>query len=261
MNVVGYITMSGRLEDRTVLVTGAATGIGRAIAGLYAEEGARLLLHYHRSETEAGELAGQIRAAGGEAMTLQADLGQEAEAERLVAEAWKRAGRIHVWVNNAGADILTGAGAEAGMAERLERLVRVDLLGTIRCCWQVAPRMRSAGGGVILNMSWDLAPHGMAGRTAQIFAAVKAGISGFSKSLALSWAPQVRVNELAPGWIETRYARTTMPAETRRDVVERTPLGRLGLPLDVAYAALYLASDEAAFITGQTLRINGGWIG
>ena len=253
--------MLGRFQDRTVLVTGAASGIGRAMAALYASEGARLIIHYNRSGEAARKLVTDIRRSGGEAQAMQAALEHQAEAERLVAEAWEQAGRIHVWVNNAGADILTGAGAQATMEDRLARLIQVDLLGTIRCCWQIAPRMHAAGGGVILNTSWDLAQHGMAGKNAEIFAAVKGGISGFSKSLALSYAPEVRVNDLAPGWIETSYARDTMPARTRRDVEARIPLKRFGLPADVAHAALYLASDEAAFITGQTLRINGGWIG
>ena len=118
--------------------------------------------------------------------------------------------------------------------------------------------MKEAGGGVILNMSWDLALQGMEGRNPEMFAAVKAGILGFSKCLARSYAPEVRVNELAPGWIETAFAKEKMKPEAYQAVVERTPLKRFGMPEDVAWAALYLASDEAAFITGQTLRINGG---
>lgn len=253
--------MSGRLQDRTALVTGAATGIGRAIAKLYAAEGASLIAHYNRSATAAQELVADIRQNGGKAQAIQANLAHEAGASQLVTEAWTRAGRIHVWVNNAGADILTGEGAQVAREEQLARLVQVDLLGTIHCCWQVAPRMREAGGGVILNMSWDLARYGMKGQNAEMFAAVKEGISGFSKSLARSYAPEVRVNDLAPGWIETDYALNDMSARVRRDVQMHIPLKRFGLPVDVAHAALYLASDEASFITGQTLRINGGWIG
>lgn len=253
--------MPGRLQDRTVLVTGAATGIGRAIAELYAAEGASLIAHYNHSATEAQELVAGIRQNGGEAQAIQANLAQEAGASQLVTEAWTRAGRIHVWVNNAGADILTGEGARAAREEQLARLVQVDLLGTIYCCWKVAPRMHEAGGGVILNMSWDLAEYGMRGQNAEMFAAVKGGISSFSKSLALSYAPEVRVNDLAPGWIETGYALNDMSTRARRDVQMHIPLKRFGLPTDVAHAALYLASDEASFITGQTLRINGGWIG
>ena len=251
----------GQLQGRTILITGAATGIGREMARLFATAGATLLIHYNRSAAAAQAVAAELRASGGQASIIQADLAQPALARQLVEEAWQQAGPIHVWVNNAGADILTEAAPSLPEAERLQQLVNVDLLGTVHCCWQVAPKMRAAGGGVIINMSWDLAQFGMAGRSAEMFAAVKAGISGFSKSLARSYAPQVRVNDLAPGWIETRYALDTMPAAMRAKIEAQIPLGRFGLPIDVARAALYLASDAAAFVTGQTLRVNGGWIG
>ncbi|MCA1853469.1 MAG: SDR family oxidoreductase [Beggiatoa sp.] len=118
--------------------------------------------------------------------------------------------------------------------------------------------MKAAGSGVILNMSWDLALSGMAGRNPEMFAAVKAGVLGFSKCLARSYAPEVRVNELAPGWIRTAFADEAMAHEAQEAVIADTPLRRFGAPEDVAHAALYLCSDEAAFITGQTLRVNGG---
>ena len=129
------------------------------------------------------------------------------------------------------------------------------------CCWGVAPLMKAAGSGVILNMSWDLALHGMEGQNPGMFAAMKAGVLGCSTCLARSFALEVRVNDLAPGWIETAFAKETMRPDAYERVVERTPLQRFGAPEDVAHAALYLASDEAAFITRQTtLRVNGGLV-
>ena len=120
--------------------------------------------------------------------------------------------------------------------------------------------MKRAGSGVILNMSWDAVLQGMKGRNPAIFAAAKGGILGFTKCLARSYAPEVRVNELAPGWIETAFAQDGMTEDAYKAVLESTPMRRFGRPEDVAGAALYLASDEASFVTGQTIRINGGQV-
>jgi 3-oxoacyl-[acyl-carrier protein] reductase len=128
----------------------------------------------------------------------------------------------------------------------------------MRCCWAAAAQMRSQGRGVILNMSWDLSLHGFPGRNPQLFAAAKAGVIGFSKSLAMEFAPQVRVNVLAPGWIETAYAGSAMPRDYHAARIAEIPLGRFGTAEDVAGAALFLASDQASYITGQVLNINGG---
>ena len=249
-----------RLQDKTAVITGASTGIGRAIAQLFARQGARVGANYHRSREQAEQLVAEITSEGGYALALQADISRPEEVERLTNAALEAWGHIDIWANIAGADILTGSGARSDDFEKLNRLIEVDLKGTIFCCWRVAPLMKQAGNGVILNMSWDLALQGMEGRNPEMFAAVKAGVLGFSKCLARSYAPEVRVNELAPGWIETAFAKEEMRPEAYQAVVESTPLRRFGTPEDVAWAALYLASDEAAFITGQTLRINGGLI-
>ncbi len=250
-----------RLIGKTAVITGASSGIGRAIARLFAEHGARLVVSYARSVEQTEALVKELSAAGAGAVAVRADIARPAEVERLAAQALEALGRIDIWANIAGMDILTGEGAALSQREKLDRLLDVDLKGTIYCCWCAAPLMKAAGGGVILNMSWDHALHGMRGRNSGMFAAAKAGVQGFSKCLALSYAPEVRVNVLAPGWIETTFAREVMSEATYRAVVERTPLGRFGTPEDVAHAALYLASDEAAFITGQTLRVNGGLLG
>jgi 3-oxoacyl-[acyl-carrier protein] reductase len=120
--------------------------------------------------------------------------------------------------------------------------------------------MEQAGHGVIINMTWDLAIHGFQGRNPQMFAAVKAGVRGFSQSLAKSVAPDVRVNLLAPGWIETAFAEELMKTTYYQERISEIPLSRFGKPEDVANAALYLASDEASYITGQIININGGLV-
>jgi 3-oxoacyl-[acyl-carrier protein] reductase len=249
-----------RLDSRNAVVTGASSGIGRAIALALAAEGANVIVTYRASRAEAGEVAAAIRAGGRSAHAVQADLSQRDAPAALLGAVQEIFPAIDIWVNNAGADILTGAGAGLSDEEKLESLLAVDLCGTIRCCWGVAPLMRAQGRGVILNVSWDLAVHGLPGRNPQMFGAVKAGVLGFSKALAREYAPEVRVNVLAPGWIRTRFADTGMDADYLRQREQEIPLGRFGEPGDVAGAAVFLASDEASYITGQVLNVNGGLI-
>ena len=192
---------------------------------------------------------------GGRAHVRQADLATRDGCERLVAEALDDLGGVDVWVNNAGADVLTGEAAEWDWERKLDALLAVDLKGTIACSYAVAGVMEH--GGSIINMSWDHVAIGMAGENPQLFAAVKGGVLAFSKSLARALAPDVRVNVLCPGWIETRFAEEA-DREFHRSVADDTPLGRWGNPRDVAGAALYLASPEAAFVTGQAINVNGG---
>jgi 3-oxoacyl-[acyl-carrier protein] reductase len=227
-------------------VTGASSGIGRAIAEAYISAGAAVLITHRDSPERAAEVGGAI--------VRQADLGTRAACERLVAEAREALGGVDVWVNNAGADILTGEAADWEWERKLDLLLAVDLKGTIACSYAVADVMDR---GVIINMSWDQVAVGLAGENPLLFSAVKGGVLAFSKSLARELAPQVRVNVLCPGWIETAFGEQADP-EFKRAVAEDTPLGRWGRPQDVAGAALYLASPEAAFITGQAINVNGG---
>ena len=153
--------------------------------------------------------------------------------------------------------MLTGEAAEWEWERKLDVLLAVDLKGTIACSYAAGEVMREERGGTIMNMSWDHVTTGMAGENPQLFAAVKGGVLAFSKSLARALAPAVRVNVLCPGWIETGFGEQ-VDREFHRSVAEDTPLGRWGRPQDVAEAALYLASPEAAFITGQAINVNGG---
>ena len=250
----------GRLKGKTAVVTGASSGIGREIAARYASEGAYVLLNYKSNRQGAELLAKQITQAGGQCELLCADVSSEAGLADLLEAPKIAANEVDIWVNNAGADILTGDNAEMSDQAKLQCLLNVDLLGTINCCWAMAPKMKERGSGVIINMSWDLSVFGFAGRNPQMFAAVKAGILGFSKSLALSYSPEVRVNVLAPGWIQTAFADDAMDNSYYQARIKEIPLGRFGLGQDVAAAALYLGSDEAAYITGQVLNINGGLV-
>jgi 3-oxoacyl-[acyl-carrier protein] reductase len=219
-----------------------------------------VLVTYRRSEDGARAVADRIAERGGDALVARADLGTRAACQALVAEARERLGGLDVWVNNAGADVLTGEAADWDWERKLDLLLAVDLKGTIACSYAVADAMRDqAGGGVILNMSWDHVVFGMKGENPEIFSAVKGGVLSFSKSLARALAPGVRVNVLAPGWIETAFGEGADEG-FKREVAESTPMKRWGTPADVAGAAVYLASPAAGFVTGQTINVNGGTV-
>jgi 3-oxoacyl-[acyl-carrier protein] reductase len=238
-------------------VTGSTSGIGRAIALELAAGGADVIIHGRRSQEAAEAVAGLARQAGVRAQALMADLRDPAACQRLVEDAWGAWGGLDVWVNNAGADTLTGEAARWPFERKLQELLAVDVTATVLLSRAVGRRMKEAGGGVILNMGWDQAETGMEGDSGQLFGAAKAAVMAFSKGLALTLAPEVRVNCLAPGWIRTAWgdsASATWQERVRRE----TPLGRWGTPADVAAAARWLASPAAAYVTGQVLRINGG---
>ncbi|MBV8987549.1 MAG: SDR family oxidoreductase [Solirubrobacterales bacterium] len=240
---------------RTV-VTGASSGIGRAIAVAFAGAGARVGIGFRRSEETARALAREL---GPDHPLLRADLSTLDGCATIVREAFEVLENVDVWVNNAGADVLTGEAGEWPAERKLEALLEIDLKATIRCSRLVAARMRP--GGCILNIGWDHATiDGMAGENPELFAAVKAGVLGFSKSFARSVAPDVRVNVLCPGWIETAFG-AGADRGLYAEVEASTPLKRWGRPEDVAAAAVWLASPGAAFVTGQAVNINGGTVG
>ncbi len=241
-----------------VLVTGSTSGIGRAIATAFAERGADVLIHGYRSRETADTVASQLRAYGHDCRAVLADLRQPAEVDRLAKEAWDSLGDgLGVLVCNAGADTLTGDAANLTFEEKLETLLAVDLKATMRLARTIGDKMKAAGRGTILTMGWDQAETGMEGDSGQLFGAVKGAVMAFTRSLALSLAPQVRVNCLAPGWIRTAWGETASVAWQDR-VRRETPLGVWGLPDDLASAAVWLASPGANFLTGQIVRINGG---
>lgn len=246
------------LAGKVMLVTGASSGIGRAIALEAAGAGADVVLTYRTNETAAREVASLVRARGRRAQSFRADISSDADIAALSAAARDAFGRVDAWVNNAGADILTGEGARLSHLEKLDLLLQVDLRGSVVASWAAAELMAAQPeGGVIVNMSWDHAVAGMEGRNPEIFSAVKGGVLSFSKSLARSVAPKVRVNVVAPGWIETAFGAELEPERYRR-VAAGTPLERWGTPEDVARAAIWLASPAAAFLTGQVIMVNGG---
>jgi 3-oxoacyl-[acyl-carrier protein] reductase len=269
------------LTGKTALVTGASSGIGRAIALEFAAAGASVVVHAGKNRTGAEETAQLIRDKGQEALVLLADLSHpplprgEGQGEgiapqtspiddpltTLVQTAWSWRGGLDILVNNAGADVLSPPVSDWSFEDKLNLLWQVDVLGTIRLSRLIADRMKSRpdrAGGVILNMGWDQAEHGMAGDSGQMFGAIKGAIISFTKSLAQTAAPEVRVHCLAPGWIRTSWGEGASDYWQSRAIAESL-VGRWGTPEDVAQVAHFLASDAASFLTGQVVPINGGW--
>ncbi|HEX6668621.1 MAG TPA: SDR family oxidoreductase, partial [Gemmatimonadales bacterium] len=230
------------LEGRSVVVTGGSSGIGRAIAGRCAAAGADVLITYRRNRRGADETAAELSRTGRQVVVQQADITREQDITDLARRAREALGRVDVWINNAGADILTGAAGELPPREKLDLVLAVDVRGTVLASWEAAKLMREQGdGGVIINISWDHVTLGMAGENPVLYSVAKGAVMSFSKSFAREVAPDIRVNILAPGFIETAFGQEANP-RFRDEVVALTPLQRWGTPDDVAAAAVFLAS-------------------
>ena len=244
-------------KDKTVVVTGAGRGIGRTLALGFAEQGATVLVHYFQSDQGAREVVNQIQARGGRAIMIQADIRQASEVTRLVTESHRQLGPIDIWINNAGATANSEETRGMEDAAVFERLIEVDILGTWRCCREARPYMRT--GGCLLTTGWDGVLVGLPGLPNQAYAASKGAIMALTRSLAAEYAPDIRVNCIAPGLIENDWARRLSP-QARQHLSEHVPLQRWGTPEDVLQMALFLASPAASYITGQTMLVNGGGI-
>ena len=236
---------------------GSTSGIGRAVALALAAAGADVIVHGRSSRKTAEDVAGAIRGMGRRSAVLMADLADRSSGDELVSEAWSMWDGLDAWIHLAGADTLTGPAAKLSFDAKLDLLQSVDVVATMRLCRSVGRRMVAQGSGSIVTMGWDQAETGMEGDSGELFAATKGAILAFTRSLALSLAPKVRVNALAPGWIKTAWGEDASQAWHDR-VLDETPLARWGNPEDVASAACFLVSDAASFFTGQVIRVNGG---
>ena len=248
------------LAGKTAVVTGSSSGIGRGWA-LDGPAAAAVLCLNPTPRPAAAAGADERRAAARQSMVLLADLADLGSHQPLLDAAWAWQGRVDIWVNNAGADVLTGDAAVWSFEQKLDWLWRVDVVATMRLCRMAGARMKqqSAGAGqaVILNMGWDQAEQGMGGDSGELFAAVKGAVAAFTRSAACSLAPEVRVNCLAPGWIKTAWGEQAS-GYWRERACRESLLQRWGTPEDVARAACFLASPAAGFITGQVFPVNGG---
>lgn len=244
------------LAGLTAVVTGSSQGIGRAIAIQLAAAGAAVLIHGRTRET-ATATAGHVGSLGVDSHVVLSDLGDATTHEALVESAWKWRGGVDIWVNNAGADVLTGEAARWDFARKLALLWRVDVQATVALARDAGARMKARGTGTIINIGWDQADTGMAGDSGELFATVKGAVMAFTRSHARSLAPQVRVNCVAPGWIKTSWGEHA-PQLWQDTAIGQSLLARWGTPDDVAGAVRFLASPAAAFITGCILPVNGG---
>jgi 3-oxoacyl-[acyl-carrier protein] reductase len=248
---------SRTLQGLRAAVLGSTSGIGRAVALALAEAGADVLIHGRASRDDAEEVAAEVRRLGGRSSVLMADLADRAASDRLADDAWALWGGLDAWLQIAGADTLTGPAARLPFDEKLDQLWAVDVVATMRLCRDIGRRMKARGGGTIVTVGWDQAETGMEGDSGELFAATKGAVMAFTRSLALSLAPTVRVNALAPGWIKTAWGESASAAWQER-VLRETPLARWGTAEDVARAARFLVGPDASFLTGQILRVNGG---
>ncbi|MGI8913415.1 MAG: SDR family oxidoreductase [Chloroflexota bacterium] len=248
-----------KLAGKIALVTGAGSGIGQAIAELFAAEGACVGVADY-SKTGGVATVERIRAAGGEAEYFAVDVSKSAEVQRTVDGVLQRWGRLDILCNNAGIGV--AATVVETSEEDWDRTLAVDLKGVYLGCKYAIPAMITGGGGVIVNTASVAGQVGVANRAA--YCAAKAGVVGLTKSVAVDFVGQnIRINAICPGtvdspWIQKILSAQPDPVAERQRMVERQPMGRMGEPGEIAKAALYLACDDSAFVTGTALVIDGG---
>lgn len=244
------------LQGRIALVTGAGRGIGRAIAIRLAELGANIVINYRSSEKEAEEVIEEIRSKGVSAIMIQGDVSIYADSEKIIKSAVKHFGRLDILVNNAG---ITIDNLILRMKEEdFDKVVNVNLKGAFNCMKNAAPIMLKQRSGKIINISSVIGLVGNAGQAN--YAAAKAGIIGITKSVAKELGSRgINVNAIAPGFIETDMTES-LGDNVKENLMDNIPLKRIGKPKDVANIAAFLASDEASYITGQVINVDGGMV-
>jgi 3-oxoacyl-[acyl-carrier protein] reductase len=244
------------LSGRVALVTGAGVGTGRAAALALAKAGALVGLHYHTSQSAVEETLALIRARGGEGLLLQADLTNEAEAEATVDRLAVTWGRLDVLVNNAGSPLSLTRIEDCSTA-LWRRAFEVNVTSAFLVTRRAIPHLRASGRGSIIN-NLSLSVHTGGAGGAGPYAAAKGALQVLTRTLARELAPQVRVNAIMPGVIETRHHEVFSTPQRMQDYRAQTPLGRNGSADEVAEAILFLAADASSFVTGALIDINGG---
>jgi 3-oxoacyl-[acyl-carrier protein] reductase len=250
------------LSGRRALVTGSSSGIGAAIAIELARAGACVDLHGRRNVAGLRETAKAVRELGSRCQEFRADLSRADDREAFVQAALAES-IPDFWINVAGVDVLTGEGARDSFEEKLERLWRVDVAATIDLSRTVGQAMKGAGGEpgtrAIVNIGWDQVAHGMAGDSGEMFGAIKGAVAGFTRSLALSLAPQVRVYLVSPGWIRTRWGEEQASSYWQDRATRECLMERWGKPEDVAKTVRFLLSPDASFLDAIEIPVNGGF--
>jgi 3-oxoacyl-[acyl-carrier protein] reductase len=249
-------TLAGKLQGKVAIVTGASKGIGASIAKHLAGAGASIVVNYASSKEGASRVVAEIEGDGGRAIAVRADVARAADVDRLFSEAKKVFGRVDIVVNSAG--IYEFAPIEQVTEEHFHRQFDLNVLGSILTAREAVKHF-GAEGGSIINISSVAST--AAPPTASVYSGTKAAVDAVTRSLAKELGSRrIRVNAISPGMIETEGLRSTGIAESefRKQVEAQTPLGRIGLPQDVAPAAVFLASADSAWITGEILNITGG---
>jgi 3-oxoacyl-[acyl-carrier protein] reductase len=244
------------LQDKIAIVTGASRGIGAAIAVELASQGATVVVNHRASAAQAAAVVAQIVAAGGQALAIQADVSLFADAQRLVKETAERFGRVDILVNNAGTtrDTLLMMMSE----EAWDVVIQTNLKSAFNCSKAALRPMIKQRAGRIINISSVVGLAGQAGQTN--YSASKAGMIGFTKALAREVGGRnITVNAIAPGFVPTVLT-AVLTEEQKQAAIAMTPLGRFAKPEEIAYAVTFLASERAAFITGQVLSVDGGLV-
>ncbi len=248
--------MAKKLEGKVALVTGASKGIGAEIARQLAAEGASVVVNYATSKAGGDKVVADITGKGGKAVAVQADVAKEADIKRLFAEAKKAYGKLDILVNNAG--VYDFAPLESITAENFNKQFGLNVLGLILTTQEAVKHFGSAGGSII-NISSIVSKLGLPGGT--IYSATKAAVDSITRSLSVELGPKkIRVNAVNPGMVATEGNYTAAEgSEFRKNVEEKTPLGRIGQVDDIAPAVVFFASDDSKWLTGETLYIAGGF--
>jgi len=245
-----------KLAGKVAVVTGASKGIGAAIAKTLAQEGAALIVNYSSSKTDADKVVAEISRQGGKSVAVQANLARHEDIENLFSEAKSAFGKVDILVNNAG--IYEFAPIEAVTEEHFHKQFNVNVLGMILAT-QAAVKLIGPGGGSIINISSVVSTLAVPGGA--VYSATKGAVDALTRSLAAELGPRkIRVNAIRPGMVETEGFRAAGIAESdmRKQVEAQTPLGRIGQPQDISGLAVFLASSDSEWITGETFVVAGG---
>ncbi len=244
-----------RLDGKVAIVTGSSRGIGKAIAERFAAEGAKVTINWVTSEQEAQAAVDTIKHGGGDALSVRADVSSSADVQNLVRSTIDHFGQIDILVNNAG--VMVSKSVLDATEDDWDRTIDVNLKGAYLCAKAVAPFMLRQEAGKIIMMSSNSGLYHPSAMRFTEYVTSKAGMNGLTKALALALGPYITVNAICPGWIKTDMIEGTDP-EVERRILAETALGRWGTPDDVAASAVFLASKEADFITGELLIVAGG---
>jgi len=244
-----------RFKNKTVLITGSSRGIGKATAIAFAREGANVVVNYVKNKVAAEEAVAEIKKLGVGAIAIQADVASEDDVRKMMEKTVEHFGSIDFLVNNAG--IVFDVPLLEKTMEQWERTLHVNLIGTFLCIKYAAPHMKKQSGGAIVNISSTNGVDSLSPESAD-YDASKAGVISLTKNFAQSLAPSIRVNAVAPGWVDTEINKD-LSKDYVESETEHIALKRWGRPEEIAKAVLFLCSENASFITGTTLIVDGGY--